>query len=113
MIDDGASLDIAFGIFETAWKQGQTNGVGFKVRALLGNRWQVLASQALRPRQRDGDRSGGRFHIYIPPGTTKLLLVTEPLQDARWDWSYWGPISKVTPAGTPAWSGGSQKPETR
>ena len=112
-IDDGTSLDIAFGIFETAWKQGQTNGVGFEVRAQLGNRWQVLASQELRPRQRAGDRSGGRFRIDVPPGTTKLLLVTEPLQDARWDWSYWGPISEVTPGGAPAWSGGIQKPETR
>jgi hypothetical protein len=102
-VDDGASLDIAFGIFETAWKQEQTNGVGFEVRAQSGNQWNVLASRELHPRQRPSDRAGGRFRIDVPAGTTQLLLVTEPLQDVRWDWSYWGPISEVTPDREPAW----------
>lgn len=91
---DGRGLDISFGMFAGAWNPGQTNGVRFEVRGRIDGEWKTLASQELRPVAHEADRRGVRFNIALPEGVDDLLLVTDPLGDTSWDWSYWGPIGE-------------------
>jgi hypothetical protein len=85
-------LEIAFGIFEGAWNQGQTNGVRFELQALRDGQWQRMGEKELRPREIKSDRLGGKFQVWVDANVEALSLTTDPLGDASWDWSYWGPI---------------------
>ena len=85
-------LEVHFGVYEGAWNPGQTNGVRFEVRGLVQSEWTILAFKELRPREHEADRPGEKFVLDLPEGVDELLLVTDPLGDSSWDWSYWGPI---------------------
>lgn len=86
------TLEIGFGIFPGAWDPGQTDGVRFEVRGLTSDGWQTLAVRELRPRESEPDRAGGSVVLDIPEGTEELILLTDPLGNTNWDWSYWGVI---------------------
>jgi hypothetical protein len=94
-VSPGDEFTIDFGIFDGAWKQGKTNGVGFEVLARdRAGEQRLLHRRVLRPSSDAADRSRSHVEITVPADVEELLLITEQLGDGSWDWSFWGPIVK-------------------
>jgi hypothetical protein len=95
-LPEGAKrLRLGFGIAEGAWKgQGATDGVEFRVSALVGGQPRVLWSRYLDPRKRPADRGNVEAEVDLSGvGASSLLLETLPGPNGAWDWSYWSKVS--------------------
>jgi hypothetical protein len=85
---------IGFGIIDGAWQgSNSTDGVEFRISAVVEGQSRELWSRHLDPRNAAGDRGLQYAEVTIPyPDATALVFETLPRANASWDWSYWSEI---------------------
>ncbi len=85
------SLQVNFGIRDTAWQaEPNTNGVCFRVIALIGGTGETLFERCLDPFRQTADRGPQQATVMLPAAPfDRLAFDTDPRGDRYRDWAYW------------------------
>jgi hypothetical protein len=91
----GKRLNGEFGIFDTAWQQGDPAPVRFRIVTATGNRRDVLLERTLDPKHEVSDRGPQSFSVELPPAVPNdaVEIEFETGPGSSWGWSYWSKLN--------------------
>jgi hypothetical protein len=82
-------VSLEYGIVDSAWQQGHTDGVEFRALADTGDGRTLLWSRRLDPAGTPADRGLQSAAVTLPPTSRALVLQTLPGAKPSWYGSYW------------------------
>ncbi len=86
-------LEVNFGLYNSAWRKGNTDGVLFTISLLNSREEKVeIWSRLLQPKKIAADRGEQIANIDLPKKKGILIFETKSHGNSAWDWSYWSMV---------------------